>query len=734
MKAKQTVVLVAIVAVMVAAYLLYIHPWSEEEAVASKRVFGGVRADAITRVKLSVEDRVLSLEKRGEEWFIIEPLQVKASSSAVQAILSELEMLEPDRRITPQEDPEFSPAKYGLDRPTATVSFATKDRAFELNIGGKSPTGLYYAAPADAEDLVMVLPSSFYDTIDREPNDLRDRRPFVFEDYAVRRIRLQSAKEAEPFVFERDAEGGTWRIRRPVDGRAEQRNVNNILRTLLQVAVLDFASDDPAQVAEFGLDKPALTVTLEDTRGEHTLKIGTHPQRPRQVYAQVADNPTIFRIDDRLLAEIDKPLMTYRDRRLFHFRAQDVDRVVVEYSGMPTTELVLRAGEWKMLKPREEPTRTVAVTALLGTLESAEIVGWASESAENLQRWGLDRPAMQITLHLTDGSTRTLQIGQRVAEGSSAFYARRPDEAPVITVSSLIYEAADQGYLKFLTWRLLNLDVADAVRLEIHDRDGREVVCERIGPDQWQVIRPFTLKADLANVNDVLIRIATLQCFGYTTDDLSTLTEHGLEPPLRTVSVDFRSRDPEGGEAIQRYSLRIGNIAQEHYNQAHLEGGRYIFMVNRDIYRESSDEMVTLQIFKAEPDTIRQIDFIYPDQTVSMERTPEGWRISQPETREADADLVREVLAKTESVSAVGYADYAPEDLAKYGLDAPAFRLRLTREDGLTSELWVGGQPAADTFYAKDRDGEPVFLLPKALVEQLQKRAPDLEVLPVLRR
>jgi len=739
MKTKQTLVLVIVVLVVLVAYLLFFRqePTTTRE---NGRIFPEISPDAVSELTISLPERTIALKKTGEDWYLVKPLEAKATNMTVRAILEDLRGLKPIRRITAKDDPDFSLQRYGLEDPAGTITFRHKDKVYALEIAGPSPSGDYYAAVPGKQDRVYVLPGTFYKGIDFDASGLRDHRPFVFSEVAVNRVSLRSAKELEEFVFSRKGIARPWRVIAPVQGRADQRKLNTVLRALLEVTVDEFASDSPEDDPKFGLTKPAVTASVWEGDTKKTLIIGTPLEGQQDLYAKVQGSHSIFKpVDQQILTTLDKSLDYFRDRDLFSFRSQDVVKINIEMPGKPPTVLQEKGGVWHVDQPRQSLAYGANIEKLLGLATTARIYMWEAEKPEHLGRYGLERPAMTTTFTLADGTARALLLGNRVAPASKTFYARRKDEGAIIIVhnpgdATTIYDAAKTGYLAFLTRRLLNLDTADAVKLTITDIEKPTVTCERIGKDQWQVVQPLTVRGDLANINDVLVRIATLQCFGYTTDDVSDLRKHMLAQPRRTVSVVFKTQAPEGDVTTQTYTLLLGGFAGQYYQQAMFAGGDLIFQVNRDIYKESGEEMVSLQAFGVKPKSVRQVAFIYPDQTIQCRRVDDAWQITQPKQLPADPDLINALLDVVESIRAAGYADYEPKDLSAFGLDKPSFRLQLVLDEGATRQLLIGKPASDDLVYAKDADADPVFQLPVALVDKLRKKVPDLRLAPLRTR
>jgi len=102
----------------------------------------------------------------------------------------------------------------------------------------------------------------------------------------------------------RDTQG--WMLTHPSVERARPQRVNTLLG-LLQAPVRWQLHDQPAGLASFGLDHPALTLSFDDT----TLHFGSASSPPGQRYIRVQDR--IMLIDDAYFRIVGLPAEHFRE-------------------------------------------------------------------------------------------------------------------------------------------------------------------------------------------------------------------------------------------------------------------------------------------------------------------------------------------------------------------------------------------------------------------------------------
>jgi hypothetical protein len=84
----------------------------------------------------------------------------------------------------------------------------------------------------------------------------------------------------------------------------------------------------PADVlTKYGLDKPALTVTVGAGATKSALAIGR--EADGSVYARDLSRPMVFAIDPAIVTDLKKPADDYRNKNAFEFRAFNLARLRV---------------------------------------------------------------------------------------------------------------------------------------------------------------------------------------------------------------------------------------------------------------------------------------------------------------------------------------------------------------------------------------------------------------------
>src|SRR5256885_4146243 len=100
------------------------------------------------------------------------PKPLGADQDAVSSMVSTLSSLGSERLV---EEKATDLKPYGLTKPALEIDLTTKDKPRKLLIGDDTPTGNAVFAKLEGDPRVFTLASYNKNSIDKGPNDLRDR-------------------------------------------------------------------------------------------------------------------------------------------------------------------------------------------------------------------------------------------------------------------------------------------------------------------------------------------------------------------------------------------------------------------------------------------------------------------------------------------------------------------------------------------------------------------------------
>jgi len=406
-----------------------------------EKVFADLARDKVRELTLTpAGGDAIRLVKESGAWRMTAPQAVAAASSEVDALLSSLESLEIDAKV-PEPAAELS--AYGLVAPSLTVGVLAEGASepLKLALGDEVPGQTQRFAKLATSASVFTVPSSTKTTFEKKPFDLRDRDLLHVRRDAVKAVEV-IGPEGNYSVAK--GERDNWTLTQPVATAADRWGVDRLLGSLESLRMESVATEAAKDLKPFGLVKPARAVTLVLKDGnKKVLEIGSAAPDDK-LYAREAGSPLVAVVAKTLVEDLKKGVSSLRAKRLIELSVYDVDSFDTETNGAKKSYARTSAKEkdgmevfkWRRTAPNAQDLDTNRVQDALfkiGGVEATEFI----DKPQSLAAYGLDQPALRITLRLAKSNTGAasstwLELGQK----AGVSYARRPDDASVLRIDS----------------------------------------------------------------------------------------------------------------------------------------------------------------------------------------------------------------------------------------------------------------------------------------------------------
>ena len=437
---RSTLALVAVLGGL-AAYIYFV-TWKTPAEPASKleKVFSGVTSDKIEEVKVtSDKGEVSTLKKDNGSWQLVAPVAAKADEAEASAIANALGQVEIVRVI--DENPADL-KDYGLATPRIAIDFkAAGDKDYRrLLIGEKSPTGADLFAKRNDEKKVFLIPAAQESTMNRSTFDLRDKTVLAFQRDKVDAVSVDAGGKTVQLT----KDNADWKITQPLQARADYGSVEGLIGRLQTAGMKTIVSDNPtpADLKQYGLDKPAATVDLKLGSARATLAVGGKAA-DNTVYARDASKPMVVTIDSAIVDELKKGADEYRRKDLFEFRPYNANRVEITRDTQTIAfEKTKAQGEnaeekWRRVSPTAGDVDKEKIDSLLSRLSNMRAASFVDASAKT----GVNMPAMTVVAKFDDGKKE-----ERVTFGKvdNDVYAARPGEPGAAKVDAMDFTEANK--------------------------------------------------------------------------------------------------------------------------------------------------------------------------------------------------------------------------------------------------------------------------------------------------
>ena len=513
---------------------------AREEADAQLFTFD---QDEVTGMDISTVKGNFSFQKKGDHWEITSPVSTLADSATLDEIIGQIAYAQPQRTIPldgSEQANQNNLRAWGLDPAADKVVIHLKDKSVELLVGRKiAINASVYARTSEHHDApVRVIPDTIKLALEKSLSDFRSRNVFEFQTDHATRVATSVAQTpttpAQECEVIKKASG--WELEKPLVARASADQVNAVLEKILALRVADFVTDDPGNLATYGLASPSTTLSVTvGPDDEGVLQVGAAvPGHADQVYAQRLKSNAIFTLPQASIAEIVKALPDVRDRRILPFDAGSVTSIGFQLGGdHPVAAQMSRdkAGIWQFTGPSAGTADVGKVTDLLTRLAGLQSTPVIKDSAPDLKPFGLDKPVGHLSLTLKDDKTPlALTIGKTE---NNLTYVRNSTEPFIYTVPAGTFAYLGDG-ISYREKRVISLTAAKVKSVTITVQGKPPLTLDRSPGGTWSAENARDRAVDATKADAQASILCDLQAQAWLGP---VKPEYGLDHPLLTFAI-----------------------------------------------------------------------------------------------------------------------------------------------------------------------------------------------------
>ena len=541
---KVTAVLGVVLCVLLGVHWgLKRHRTQVKEVEQQAKQIHQIEQTDIAELRLAVKgEKEVVGRKEVDEWSLVAPVEARVDTTAFDRILRDFAGATKLRTV--DESPSDL-EMYGLGEPAIEVGVKTavdSETEYTLLIGSQNPTKSYYFAKRADQPAVFLVNTWLKTGFEKKLKDLRNKKIVDAEKTAVSMIEVARGES----VIKLEKDDGTWQIREPVEVLADSAAVTSLLDEIAAAQVQEFVSDEPGDLAEYGLAEPAvrLTVYTGDEKAGQTLLFGAGNEENTGVYAKrdVAGNVVLMK--KTLIEAVPETVDDIRNRSLVLATAHDVKKF--EYSsaeGSFTLELD-DDNVWYIDQPQRMKADSIAVNALFTDLGGIQAESFMAEAKPE---HGFDSPRVKLAMWFaaedeSNGPRRvTALIGAENPDDTSLSYAMSEEGMPVtVSIDKDTMDKLEKTLFDFRDKVLVDFRKDDVERLEATYLDGALTVAREDGA--WSVVDPADIELrDPGMVDNLTWTIGYLKMSkvveDVTPDDTA---QYGLDDPLASFTIHMK--------------------------------------------------------------------------------------------------------------------------------------------------------------------------------------------------
>lgn len=412
--------------------------------------------------------------------------------------------------------------------------------------------------------LVLLILGGLAFFVSRTPEPEKTHKLFDIKPADIQSIQLTSPGRD---ILIRRASDKSWQMVKPVPGRAEINTADAMAGAIANLEVAGTADANPSDLAPFGLEQPAVTLTVTTDKATlPQIMVGKDAPVGGNSYIKIADNPAVLLVASVFPGEVVKNTDDLRSHELFTLKSACVHRIVITHGDGTTTEFERQNGTWLITKPQKYRADAAQVTQLLGAITNARAIAFTEDNPDSaaLDKYGLKHPSETVALYGGTGDREeSLGFGFKVPEASrNETYARRVEgNQPVCTVADYLLKAIGHSFDEFRDKTVLPLEQSNVGRIMLAGGPVAVTMTRSTG-DTWTVAsNGKTVPADATVVDSLLGQLHDLKGNSVAAPSLSDPLKFGMVKPNLIVTVDDRQGKTIGTIKLSQMELSANSNA-----------------------------------------------------------------------------------------------------------------------------------------------------------------------------
>ena len=285
---QQILLIVLVVQIALAAWVF----WPQTAASqTSGPLLSDFSTDNVSSLAISDSDKTLTLTKQDGQWVLPDAGDFPVTEANVTTLLDNIEKVQTNRLVT-QTDTRHRRLQVAPDDFNRRLELTMSDGAtHDLYVGSSAGAGATHVRVDNQPEVYLTGDLNAFD-INPQASSWIDTLYFTVPQTATTKLTLKNGNGTFEFV----KDGETWTLSDLAEGETfNQTAFTNMLNQIISVRMTEPIGTE-AQ-ADFGLDTPQATVTLDTADETYTLSVGAkNPEDSDNYIFKASNSPYYVRI------------------------------------------------------------------------------------------------------------------------------------------------------------------------------------------------------------------------------------------------------------------------------------------------------------------------------------------------------------------------------------------------------------------------------------------------------
>jgi hypothetical protein len=378
---------------------------------------------------------------------------------------------------------------------------------------------------------------------------------------------------------------------------------------------------------------------------------------------------------------------------------------------------------WGMTFPGKVRADSEKVDNAVEKLEGLRVRDFISDDPKaDLESLGLQPPTLTVALGQGTNSVLVLDFGKELTNSPGLIYARRRDQATVVTLSTNTLSQWNTSYDAFRDRHLVTM-LGPIESVQIIGRDDFTLIWQT--NNSWRVM-PQNFTADDVMATHLARTLSDLQVADFERDSVTPddpeLPRYGLKAPARQLIISWA---PSATATNAPTMLDFGTTTNGQVFGRRL-GENSVYGIARadfDALPSASWEMRDRHIWNFDINDVVRLTIQQNGKTREILRNgTNGWKLAAGSSGIINDSAIEDTMRDLSHLTAFAWIDHGKDKPAGFGIDSNSYQLTIELKNGEKLQFQLGAQTRLGSAYACVLlNGEPwIFEFPPDVFPSLQ--------------
>jgi len=333
------------------------------------------------------------LEKADGNWVLRKPIDSLADNGAVDGLLGSLSSAKRERALEAVSGDDLK--TYGLEDPKIRIKLDADGESKTLLIGNKDFSGSKLYVQLEGSKDVLVTSTSLETSVNKPTVDWRSKDALKFDRAKVEQLEIHRPA-GDLDLSKRD---GNWVMTAPEEGAVDETKVTSLLSTLEFAKAVRFVEEQPSDLAQYGLDKPAVSVRLRAVGSETWQELDLGKQDGENYFAHSSDRSPVFTLKKEVYDDLTQDAGNFQEKGVVDVKQDQVSKLRIQ-RGDEVLQVRREDFKWIVEEPSEYKDKEALAYKFWYPIDDMQFEAIEKNAPRP------EKADVEVTVTLTDGSEK----------------------------------------------------------------------------------------------------------------------------------------------------------------------------------------------------------------------------------------------------------------------------------------------------------------------------------------